>query len=136
MASIAVAAPDAGLAVAWIWRIVCSTHVRRSLKHNLVERSYRTHERAMGKSRIARSLLSELASQAPHMHGRIYATLKMKASTALTPKYFYNVNYELYIRSDARVREHGPRNIVWEVAAYVVVKTRCSCSSHKSEKSV
>lgn len=111
MASIATvtAGPDAGIAVAWIWKIVCSAHVRRSLKHGLVERSYRTHERAMGKSRIARSLLSELALQAPHLRERIYATLKMKASTALTSKYFYNVNYELHCRSDECVGARDAR---------------------------
>ena len=96
MTSIATSALDAGIAVAWIWKIVCKRHARRLLKHGLAERSYRTHERAIGKSPIARSLLSELTLQAPSMCERVYRTLKVKASVALTRKYFYNINYELH----------------------------------------
>lgn len=76
---------------------MCSVHVRRLLKYNLSERSYRTHERALRKSPIAVRLLGDLLLATPHKHGKIYAVLKAKASVALTPKYFYNINYELHV---------------------------------------
>lgn len=100
MTPFAIDAPDIDLAIAWIWRIMCNVHVRRLLKHNLSERSYRTHERALRKSPTAVSLLDSLLSEMPHMHGKIYTALKAKASTALTQKYFYNINYELHVHAD------------------------------------
>ena len=85
-----------GLALAWIWKIICAAQVHRALRYGQWERSYRIYEQILRESPLARGMLGALVLKKPRLRRRIYTVLKVRASTALTSKYFYNINYELH----------------------------------------